>query len=72
MRKIEVVLEKLVKNRNFECKEEWLNSEEFSVYEELRKQGLVRRKKDIRDNVIWYIYSVTTKAEKLYHKVKSR
>lgn len=72
MRKIEVVLEKLVKSRNFECKEEWLNSEEFTVYEDLRKQGLVRRKKDIRDNVVWYVYSITTKAEKLYQKVKHK
>ena len=70
MSKMIFVLEKLIKSRNFKCKEEWLQQEEYKIYEELRKQKLCTRKKDTIDGVTWYIYSITTKAEKLYQKLK--
>lgn len=64
------VLEKLVKNRNFKCKEEWLEQPEYKIYEELRKQKLCTRKKETIEGTTWYVYSVNSKAEKLYQKLK--
>ncbi len=70
MSKMVFVLEKLVKNRNFKCKVEWLEQPEYKIYEELRKQKLCTRKKEIVGAETWYIYSVNNKAEKLYQKMK--
>lgn len=70
MTRLEQVLSKLIKNRIFKCKEEWLQQKEYQVYEELRKQNLARRTKETIDNETWYFYKCTTKAEKLYQKIK--
>lgn len=69
-RRLEQVLKALITNRSFKCKEEWLDQEEYKVYEQLRKQSLARRTKEVVDGVTWCVYKCTTKAEKLYQKIK--
>lgn len=66
------VLQELVKNRKFKCKdsEDW--KDQYELYENLRKGGLVRRTKEKIDGENWFVYTCTSKAEQTYQKIKHR
>lgn len=71
-KRLEQLLQGLVSKRVFHAQEGTDSEKEFDM---LVKGGYCKKKKDkhkSNENITWYLYNCTTKAEKTYEKIKKK
>ncbi len=73
MSKLYFVLEELVRKRKFRIPVESDNfTKQLEEYEGLVKSGFCRKTKETEENITYYVFKVTSKAEKMLEKIRKK
>lgn len=73
MSKLYFVLEELVRKRKFRVPVDSDNfSKQLDEYEGLVKSGFCRKTKETEENITYYVFKVTSKAEKMLEKIRKK